>query len=266
MAWNVGGLSMETTIGGKNVFEQGDILLFMETWEAQGNALPSIEGFECIGSIFNAKIGGKGRGYGGIAAYVRNHLQSIASIVHKDCNNQFLVLKLHTKGTPSFIFATYFAPLNMPIYKKGIVDASNPFASLSECVHALKSQGEVWLVGDFNARILNEQFASTEELGAPTWSSHEVLDTKWKRNTVDEKTNQMAPYFLQFGATCGLRIVNGISRFPLSFDFTFVSQQGYNIIDYLLITPKFTNKSSQVYSKLQNDPMSHRSYGKNTKC
>jgi hypothetical protein len=25
-------------------------------------------------------------------------------------------------------------------------------------------------------------------------------------------------------------------------------------------------KSSQVYSKLQNDPMSHRSYGKNTKC
>ena len=40
----------------------------------------------------------------------------------------------------------------MPIYKRGIVD-SNPFASLSESVYALKSQGDVWLVGDFNARI-----------------------------------------------------------------------------------------------------------------
>jgi hypothetical protein len=59
MAWNVSGLSMETTIGGKNVFEQADVLLFMETWEALGNGLPTIGGFECIGSIFNAKVGGK---------------------------------------------------------------------------------------------------------------------------------------------------------------------------------------------------------------
>ena len=233
---------METTIGGKSVFEQADVLLFMETWEAQGNGLPTIGGFECIGSIFNAKVGGKGRGYGGIAAYVRIHLQSMASIEHKDSNNQFLVLKLQTKGTPSFIFATYFAPLNMPIYKRGIVDASNPFASLSESVHALKSQGDVWLVGDFNARILNEQFSSLEELGAPTWSSKEVLDTKWLRSSLDEKTNQMAPYFLQFGATCGLRIVNGISRFPLSSDFTFVSQQGCSTIDYLLATVESASK------------------------
>ena len=164
---------METTIGGKSVCEQADILLFMETWEAQGNGLPTIGGFECIGSVFNAKVDGKGRGYGGIAPYIRTHLQSMASIEHKDSNNQFLVLRLQTKGTSSFIFATYFAPLNMPIYKRGIVDASNPFASLSENVHALKSPGDVWLLRDFNARILNEQFSSLEELEAPTWSSQE---------------------------------------------------------------------------------------------
>jgi hypothetical protein len=101
--------------------------------------LPTIEDFEYIGSIFNAKVGENGRGYGGISTYVRIHLQSMASIKHKDSNNQFLVSRLQTKGNSSFIFATYFAPLNMPIYKRGIVDASNPFASLNESVHALKS-------------------------------------------------------------------------------------------------------------------------------
>jgi hypothetical protein len=140
--------------------------------------LPTIEGFECIGFIFNAKVGGKGRGYGGIAAYVKTHLQSMTSIEHNDSNNQFLVLRLQTKGTHSFISTTYFAPLNMPIYNRGIVDASNLFANLSDSVHVLKSQEDVWIVEDFNARIFNEQFNSTEELGAPTWSSKEVLDTK----------------------------------------------------------------------------------------
>jgi hypothetical protein len=99
--------------------------------KAEGNALSTIEGFECIGSIFNAKVGGKGRGYGGIAAYVRTHLQSMASIEHKDLKNQFLVFRLQTNGT-FLIFATYFSPLNMPIYKRKIVDALYFFASLSE--------------------------------------------------------------------------------------------------------------------------------------
>jgi hypothetical protein len=90
MAWNISGLFMKTTIEGKSVFEQADILLSMETWEANGNALSTIEGFECIGSIFNAKVGGKGRGYRGIAAYIKTHLQSMAFIEHKDSNNQVL--------------------------------------------------------------------------------------------------------------------------------------------------------------------------------
>ncbi len=258
MAWNVSGLSLEATIGGKSVFEQADILLFMETWEAQGNALPSIEGFECIGSIFNIKKGAKGRGYGGIAAYVRIHLQNMASIEHKDPSNKFLVLRLQTRGTPSFIFATYFAPLNMPIYQRGIVDASNPFASLSASIHAFKSQGEVWIVGDFNARILNEQFDTLEELGAPTWSSKDVIDSRWLRHSIDEKTNQMTPYFLQFGATCGLRVINGISRFPLSFGFTFEAKQGSSTIDYLLATPESATKLVQFKILELQPESSHR--------
>ena len=52
----------------------------------------------------------------------------------------------------------------------------------------------------------------------------------------------MAPYFLEFGAICGLRIVNGISRFPLSSDFTFVSQQGCSTIDYLLALVESASK------------------------
>jgi hypothetical protein len=98
------------------------------------------------------------------------------------------------------------------------------------------------IVRDFNARIFNERYSSTEELAAPTWSFKEVLDTKWLRTTLDRKTNQMAPYFLQFGAICSLRIVNGISRFLLLSDFTFASQQKCSTIDYFLATSESASK------------------------
>ena len=157
MAWNVSGLSIETTLGAEPLFENADILLFMETWQHEENDLPRIKGFTCIGSIFNEKKTKRGRGFGGIAVYTKNHLQHMTSIEHEDPSKQFMVVRLHTKGTPSFLIATYFAPLSMNVYKMGIASAQHPFHSLIQVIHDVSILGETWIAGDFNARVSHQQ-------------------------------------------------------------------------------------------------------------
>ena len=195
MAWNVSGLSIETALGGEPLFENAEILLFMETWEHEGNALPSIKDFTCTGSIFNEKKTSKGRGFGGIAIYVRNHLQHIISIEYTDPSKQFMVAKLYTGGTSSFLIATYFAPLSMNVYKRGIANAQNPFHGLIQAIQEVSTQGEVWIVGDFNARVSYSQFIDDGEVGTPPWTSGSE-DQSWVREAIDTRTNDMTPYFL----------------------------------------------------------------------
>jgi hypothetical protein len=181
MAWNVSGLSIETALGGEPLFENVDILLFMETWEYEGNALPRIKGFSCIGSIFNEKKTTRGRGFGGIAIYTKSHLQHTTSIEHADPNKQFMVVRLHTRGTPSFLIATYFAPLSMNVYKMGIASAHNPFHRLIQAIHDVSAIGEAWIVGDFNARVSHQQFIDGGDLGTlPPWLSCSE-DLPWQR-------------------------------------------------------------------------------------
>lgn len=255
MAWNVTGLSTNVALGGTQIYKEADIILFTETWEYTGNALPLLAGFECIGSIFNERRFNRGRGFGGVAIYARNHLQGLVEIEHKDNNNQFLVLKLKTKGTPSFLLAAYFAPLDMSIYTMGGANRLNPFHDLIQSIHRLQDQGEIWLVGDFNARIRGEQFLSAQELGVP-WSLQTEEEGNWSRQAVDLKSNEMSTHFLRLGAACGLRILNGIERFPHSSGFTFSSVQGSSTVDYLLATPTSTTIVTD-FRILPQQPESH---------
>lgn len=234
LAWNVTGLSMDVAIGCHQTFVEADILLLTETWEFTGNALPTLAGFECLGSVFNHRRFNTGRGFGGIAIYIRSHLQRFASIEIKDASKQFLVMKLQTRATPSFLIAAYFAPLTMSVYEMGLADAHQPFHKLIQTIHEVQEQGEVWIAGDFNARVADQQFIAAEDLGIPIWSPHNHMEANWRRHGVDTKVNAMTPHFLELGAACGLRILNGVERFPHSSGFTFKSMQGCSTIDYLM--------------------------------
>lgn len=233
---------MEVVLGAQEMFKEVDILIFLETWEHKTTNLPVILGFHCIGSIFNEKRFKVGRGFGGIAIYTRQQWQALVSIEHKDVNNQFMVAKLHTKGTPSYLVASYYAPLDMHIYTNGLLDRMNPFHHLIEYVHIIQGKGDVWMVGDFNARVKDQQVSCTQALDTCMWSNNDEDEESWSRCSLDLHVNQMAPHFLRFGSICGLRIMNGIARFPHSSGFTFSTTQGSSIIDYLLASPSSTSK------------------------
>lgn len=92
---------MDVVLGGKELWESADILVFTETWEYSGNSLPTLDGFQCIGSILNERRFNTGRGFGGVAVYARTHLQSVVHMEEKDLALQYLVVRLKTRGTPS---------------------------------------------------------------------------------------------------------------------------------------------------------------------
>ena len=76
------------------------------------------------------------------------------------------------------------------------------------------------------------------------WLTPEHDEFCWSRNSPDLQVNQMTPHFLHFGAICGLKILNGIDRFPETVGFTLSSKQGNSTIDYLLALPASASKIS----------------------
>ena len=75
----------------------------------------------------------------------------------EDPNKQFVWLNISENGNHIRIAACYFALQVSKIYKSIGLDHKDPFAALKEDIATYAQQGEVIIVGDFNARTTSEQ-------------------------------------------------------------------------------------------------------------
>lgn len=57
-------------------------------------------------------------------------------------------------------------------------------------------------------------------------------DCQWFRLSFDPSTNSLTKHFLIFGATCNLKVFNGIFRFPNSHSNTCFYSSGFNTLDF----------------------------------
>ena len=87
-----------------------------------------------------------GKGYKGILVLVK-----------EDTNKQYLWFNITENENDIRIAACYFAPQVSKTYKNKGLDNKDPFATLKQGIFAYYQQGEVLLVGDFNARRTNQQ-------------------------------------------------------------------------------------------------------------
>lgn len=55
------------------------------------------------------------------------------------------------------VSACYFAPKGSKTYKKKHLDREDPYSSLKNDISAFSSLGEILIIGDFNARMENNQ-------------------------------------------------------------------------------------------------------------
>ena len=95
----------------------------------------------------------------------------------------------------------------------------SPFMILDEDIWEFSRNGEVILVGDFNARTGQSQtvfYDTSEEMLREV----DISDLDLARHSKDEECTGYGRYLIDLGTTHGLAILNGLQRFPASNGFT----------------------------------------------
>ncbi|KAL3677238.1 hypothetical protein R1sor_027186 [Riccia sorocarpa] len=220
--------------GGGELWAKSDIVVLLETWEYRENAGTELPGFVRLETVWNSKRGAKGRGFGGIVVWTRETLTLQISVEHVDKNKQFVCLRLPSLPSPSFLIVAYFAPFGARIYSNQ-EDADNPFVALSKVMLRLQEVGSIWLMGDFNSRSGTFQ-GQTVRTEVRAHLDTDENDVDWVRESVDTGRNGFSEAFIQMVLTCGLTVLNGTKRFPNTEAFTYQSEGGASVTDYVLST------------------------------
>ncbi|KAL3687818.1 hypothetical protein R1sor_014127 [Riccia sorocarpa] len=102
---------MAAVEGGREIWAKSDVIVILETWEEAEAAVVELPGFTRIASLWNKKRFVKGRGYGGLAVWIREKLLLEVTVCFADPKKQFICLRLSNGDAPTFLVAAYFAPV-----------------------------------------------------------------------------------------------------------------------------------------------------------
>jgi hypothetical protein len=136
---------------------------------------------------------------------------------------------------PLFLCIVYAAPQGSPYADSSL------FEHICQEVGEAMSLGSVLLAGDFNARTsTNTDFIDCSQLADVLLVPQAIEDTL--PNDMLERQNRdtvMAGWdreFLDFCRTAGLFILNGCTPGDISGEYTCLSNKGFSIVDYFLMT------------------------------
>ena len=137
-------------------------------------------------------------------------------------------------GRHIYIAICYFAPSNSSYAAPRDL---NPYSDLNDDILEFSADGDIILLGDFNARTGQSQtvFYDTSE------TMLQELDTTklgLTRHSQDEVHTEYGKYLIDLGSTHGLAILNGLQRFSAAGGFTcFPHRHGASTVDYVLSPP-----------------------------
>lgn len=153
------------------IAEGKDIIILTETNEHDSCKVLDFEGYAKI-SVWNEGTE-TGKGHGGITFLIKEAWGEMIKVEKMDPNKQFTWLKITENGAIIWLAACYFAPQNSKVYKKRKMDNEDPFSALKKDISVFSSLGEIVLMGDFNATMVNNQstqlVSSGEEDNNPLW-------------------------------------------------------------------------------------------------
>ena len=89
---------------------------------------------------------------GGITCYIRKNISPHVRIYKKDPYNQFIWIEFaYINDEKPYIAICYFSPINSNFYKKTNLDKNHPYDFLGHDISCLRKEGNIILMGDFNA-------------------------------------------------------------------------------------------------------------------
>ena len=170
---------------------------------------------------------------GGLAIFVKQHLQKIVHVVPSD-NEESTWIKIkqkhrHARGNDDIYIGTfYMSPKHMRNKNK-----KDLFTILNEEVGHFKNKGRVCIQGDINARTgLNDDFIKHDKFDEIL--GIENLDNQLSRNSEDHTMNARGQELLDFCKTNDFLIVNGRKSGDLFGKFTSHMWNGSSVVDYFL--------------------------------
>lgn len=138
-----------------------DIILLTETHESPERGLPRIHGFQWESLHRGCTRQHTSRGSGGVAILFKQGLHSKLQIVARDPQARYMWIRLElSRDRTIYIALCYFAPSGSRFASTEQEPSSteaSPYTCLSEGIMEYSTLGEVFLMGDFNARTHNEQ-------------------------------------------------------------------------------------------------------------
>jgi exonuclease III len=175
-----------------------------------------------------------------------------SSQIHKvDKHNRHMWVRLDLgEGRCLFIAGCYIPHKGSTFYDRATdVNKEDPMDDIEQEAATLTSDGEVIILGDFNARTGSRQ-TDTSPLAA-TWEKEECIDAAWTRESLDNKgmVDSHGEALLRMCNSTQLVIANGMKRWPNSQRYTCHTASGQSVIDYLLLSERAIENVENFYIK-----------------
>ena len=190
-----------------------DIIFYSETHQTPGSTLPRVAGYQwettCRKEVRSQH---RGRGSGGVAILFREELKSIIRIVRRDEPARYMWVRVRAEtGRPLYISICYFPPSTSHYASpKG----QSPYMILDEDIWEFSRDGDVILLGDFNARTGHSQQTTFYDTSEEMLRELDISDLGLVRRSQDEEHTRYGGYLTDMGTSHGLAILNGLERFP----------------------------------------------------
>jgi exonuclease III len=220
-----------------------DIICLAETWEHEESKVPNMKGF-VFWSAWNKKY--HRTGIGGIAYYTRKNISPHIQLDKIDPLNQYIWIEISdTNAKNMYITIYYFAPINSTFYKKNNLDKNCPYNNLEQYIYNLKNEGNILLLGDFNARTATKQatLLSNDPNHNPLWLDEDlVLSNSYKRSSEDLIENFFGTELVKLCISQDLIIFNGVMKWPNSNQMPYIHGLGSSVVDYVISNILISNE------------------------
>jgi hypothetical protein len=136
-----------------------------------------------------------------------------------------------------YISICYFSPIDSTFYKKNDLDNNCHYNNLEHDIYSLKNEGNILLLGDFNARTATKQatLLSTDSNHNPLWLDEDlVLSNSYKRNYEDLIEYLFGIELAKLCSSQDLKICNGVMKWPNLNQMTCIHGLGSSVVDYVI--------------------------------
>jgi hypothetical protein len=235
-----------------------DIICLVKIWEHEESKVPNIEGF-VLWSTWNKKS--HYRGIGGITCYIRKKIYPHIQLHKINPLNQYIWMEiLDTSAKNMYIAICYVAPINSTFYKKNNLDNNCPYNNLEQDIYSLKNEGNILLLGDFNARNATKQdsLLSNGSNHNPLWLDEDlVLSNSYKRSFEDLIENLFGTELVKICSSQDLIIFNGVMKWSNSDQMTCIHGIGSSVVDYVISDTPISNQIATFDLLNDHDPDSN---------